>query len=308
MPIRLAIVGPGRVGQALGRRWAESGVDLLGYVGRDRARTAAAVAFAGRGRALQLADLRTAHVVVLAVGDPDLPELVAAAAAAGCTRRCALWLHTSGRHGLSVLAPLAAVAPASGRPADCVRLGALHPVAPFPDAAAGLAGLPDRPAVLLGEPRARRLLGRLCDRLGMRPLWADPRGDRTLYHAACALAANGLTALRAAVDEALAASSVLSPADAARLAQSLMAAALDACARHGAAAALSGPVARGDDATVAAHRTALLGTAAAADADPAPLDEVYRVLMLQALRLARRRGLDDAADRALRRALGAAME
>ena len=292
MPIRLAVVGPGRVGSALGHRFAAAGADLLGFVGRSAASAAAAVAFAQHGRVLALADLATAHVVVFAVGDPDLAAAVAAAAAAVARRRCSLWLHTSGRHGLEVLAPLAG----SG-----VRLGSLHPVAPFPDAATGLRQLAGRPVVLLGDARSRRLLLRLATMLGMQPLWARP-GDRTLYHAACALAANGLTALRGAVDTVLANAAVLAPQDADVLADALMAAALQACRERGAAAALSGPVARGDDATVAAHRTALLAHGGQA------LDDVYRALMVQALELALRRGLSESAATALRRALGAAMD
>jgi predicted short-subunit dehydrogenase-like oxidoreductase (DUF2520 family) len=286
VPVRLAVVGPGRVGTALGRRWAEAGVDLLGFVGRTAASAAAAVAFCGRGRVLALADLARAHAVVLAVPDPLLPEVVRAAAAAAPGRACSLWLHTSGRHDLSVLEPLRAAS---------VRLGALHPVAPFPDVATGLQQMAGRPAVLLGEPRALRLLARLARMLGMQPL-ESRGGDRALYHAACALAANGLTALCAAVERAFAAAAALAPDDARAVAQALMAAALQATRDRGAAAALSGPVARGDAATVAVHRRALRGVAN-------ELDDAYRALMVQALALAEQRGLSAAAAAAVRQAL-----
>jgi NAD(P)-dependent dehydrogenase (short-subunit alcohol dehydrogenase family) len=108
MPVRIAIVGPGRVGQAFARQFAASGASVLGFVGRDGARTRAAVAALGTGRALACSDLVAAHVVVFAVGDGELEAAVAAAAAAG-GRRCCLWLHTSGRHDLSVFAHSAAL-------------------------------------------------------------------------------------------------------------------------------------------------------------------------------------------------------
>jgi predicted short-subunit dehydrogenase-like oxidoreductase (DUF2520 family) len=286
--VRLAIVGPGRVGQVLGRLWAEAGIDLLGFVGRSPAGVAAAVRFCGRGRALALADLATARVVVFAVGDPDLPAAVAAVVAAVPRRGPGLWLHTSGRYGTEVLGPLRGAG---------VRLGALHPAAPIADAVSALRRLAGQPAVLLGDEGALGLLRRLALRLQMRPLLGRP-GDRLLYHAACALAANGLTALRAAVDEVLATSGVLAPADGATLAQALMASALRECGEQGPAAALSGPVVRGDDATVAAHRAALRRQSR-------DLDDVYRALMAQALRLGEQRGLPVAAAAALRRALAA---
>ncbi|MEI6129871.1 MAG: Rossmann-like and DUF2520 domain-containing protein [Planctomycetota bacterium] len=286
MAIRLAILGPGTVGRALGRCFVEAGVDLLGFVGRNDQSAALAVAFAGRGRVLQLHELVFAHVVVIAVPDPLLPEIVRAAAAAAPGRSCSLWLHTSGRYDLEVLMPLRN---------GTVRLGALHPVAPFPDAASGMPKLAGRPALLLGDARARRLLERLAVLLGMQPMHSSG-GDRLLYHAACALAANGLTALRAAVDRVFAESCVLRPQDAEQLAQALMSAGLQACQERGAYKALSGPVVRGDAKTVAMHRAALHKVAP-------DLDSVYRALMSQALLLASARGVPEHMLSAVRAAL-----
>lgn len=284
MAVRIAIVGPGRVGTTLGDRFAAAGAHVLGYLGRDRARAAAAVAalaerVAGRPRVpapvvLEAASLATAHVVLFAVGDPDLERAVVAAADAGGARRCSLWLHTSGRHGLDVFAPIAA--------AHGVRVGALHPVLPFPAGALPPA-LDGAPAVLLGESRARRLLRRLVELLGMQPWFADQQ-DRARYHAACALAANGTTALLALVEALLDEAGGLPPAAGRQLAASLAAAAVHACRDGGPRAALSGPVRRGDAVTVAVHLNAL-GDGIAAD--------VYRALMQQALQLAREGGLDD---------------
>lgn len=275
MPIRIAVVGPGRVGQALGRRWREAGLCLLGFVGRTRASAERAIAFAGGGAVLDLADLAGAHVVVFATGDPDLPGAVAAAVAAREPRSCSLWLHTSARHGLEAFQPLERRG---------VRIGSLHPVAPFADAGRGYAALVGKPALLVADPRGKRLLLGLRQRLPMQPVWARPGGDRATYHAACALAANGLTALRADVDLAFRGSGLVDGADADRLADALMTAALDGCRADGAERALSGPVLRGDAETVTAHRRALARSAAQAE-------PVYRELMRSALRLAFARGL-----------------
>lgn len=273
MAIRLAVVGPGRVGRALARRLGERGVDVLGFVGRNPASVAAALAFCGRGRPLGAADLATAHVVVFAVGDAELPAAVAATAAATQPRSCSLWLHTSGRFGVDVLQPLRE---------HPVRCGALHPVAPFPDAESGLAALRGRPAVLRGEPRAMRLLHRLALLLDMVPC-VDHGGDPVLYHAACALAANGLTALADLVDGVLRAHGGLPAADAQQVRQALLTAAVDACGALGPTAALSGPVVRGDVATVRAHLAAL-------DAALPLAGAAYRALLLHAVELAERQG------------------
>lgn len=278
MPIRVAIVGPGRVGKALGRRMREAGVEVLGFVGRSEASAAEACSFLGSGRPLALAELSLAHVVMFSVSDPALADAVRAAVAAAAPRSCSLWIHTSARHDLAVFEPLATKG---------VRIGALHPVAPFPDAATGCALLDGKPALLVADPRGRRLLGALTQRLGMRPLWCQPGGSRELYHAACAMAANGLTALRATVDATFAHSGCLSPQDAAVAADALMRAALDLCASRGPVAALSGPVVRGDAVTLRAHRAALRAV------DPT-IDATYAALMAACVPLARDRGLAEA--------------
>ncbi len=286
MTLRVAIVGPGRVGQAFGRRLNQPRVALLGFVGRTTAAAAAAATWCGAGRAMTLAELGAAHVVMFTVGDADLPATVAAALAAAPPRPCSLWLHTSGRCGLEVFA---AAVPRG------IRCGALHPVAPFPDAATGERTMQGAPAVLLSDGRSERLLVRLCELLGLAPVLSRG-GDRVLYHAACVLAANGLTVLRGLVDDVFAAAGGLSRPDAGRLAAALMAAALRTSGELGAAAALSGPVLRGDAATLRAHLQAL------GEAVPAATPS-YLALMGGAVDLAVVRGLDPVAVAALRRAL-----
>ena len=288
MSIRLCVVGPGRVGAALARRWAERGVEVLGFLGRRPAAVAAALQFCGQGEALQPRDLSRGHVVVFAVGDADLPaDITTCAEAAQPLRSCSLWLHTSGRFGLEVLAPL------QQHP---VRLGALHPVCPFADAASGYAALPGRFAVLRPGDGAARLLQQLAFRLEMRPIQASPSGDPLLYHAACVLAANGLTALFSLCEQVMASSSAL-PADAARqVLSALMQAALDGAGAHGAAAALSGPVLRGDREGLQAHLAALQQNVP--QALPA-----YRALQHVAVDLAAARGLGLSQQQALRQLL-----
>ena len=140
-----------------------------------------------------------------------------------------------------------------------------------------------------------RLLRRLCDWLGMVPVDLPPGADRVLYHAACALAANGATALRALVDRAFVASG-LPAAAGARLGDALLQAAITACREHGPVAALSGPVRRGDAETVRRHLDRLARSAPEVAA-------AYRVLMQQALELARDDGLSTAAAVAVAAAL-----
>lgn len=277
MALAVLIFGPGRVGVAFARRLQAAGCNVLGFVGRDPARTRAAVAAAGVGAVCSASDHARAHVVVFAVGDADLPGAIAAAAAAAPPRPCSLWLHTSGRVGLEAFDGLAGI-----------RRGVLHPAAPVPLPAAAVDPLTGAAGVCVGDARGMRLLRGLCRRLGLRPVDGHG-GDRALYHAACALAANGLTGLFAAAADAIAASGVVGAADAGTVVHGLMRGALAACAADGPVAALTGAVRRGDAEAVVAHLRAL--RARHAVAVPA-----YLATAQCALTLARAAGLP--ADRA----------
>ncbi|HEB52886.1 MAG TPA: DUF2520 domain-containing protein [bacterium] len=272
MAVRIAIVGPGRVGRTFARAFAAAGVEVVGFVARTEAAAAAAVGELGQGRALTFADLDAVHVAVFAVGDNVLAEVVRAAAAAG-GRCCSLWMHTSGRHGLDVFEPARA---------RQVRVGALHPLLPFATSPTGT-DVAGAPALLTGEAKAMRLLRRLAGLLGMQPIVCGEQ-DRVLYHAGCALAANGAMALFELAERVLAAAGGLCGADGRRVVGALIGAAVASAARHGPAKALSGPVRRGDAATVQAHLQRL-GRAA-----PSALPS-YRALMAAALELARCEGL-----------------
>ncbi len=281
MALRIAIVGPGRVGIAFARRFVRAGVDVLGFVGRDRARTESSIDGLGADRAnlkvLTWPDVHSAHVVVFAVGDEELPAAIEAATSVG-GRHCSLWLHTSGCHGLDVFAKAQRLG---------VRVGALHPLLPF-SGSVPPQSMQGALALLLGEPRSMRLLHRLCAQLELRAIVCSASGssehNRPLYHAACALAANGATALFGLASELLQRAGGIANDDGDRIAASLMHAAVAASEQHGAGPALSGPVRRGDAETVAAHLAAL-------NAEQKTAVPAYVALMNGALRLARDQGL-----------------
>jgi predicted short-subunit dehydrogenase-like oxidoreductase (DUF2520 family) len=285
LPLRIAIVGPGRVGSAFGHRLAKRGCDLLGFIGPPH-RVEQAVLFARAGQALDGSAVARAHVVVFAVGDEDLALAVGTAVRSGPPRSCSLWLHTSGRHDLSVFDAAAG---------HGIRRGSLHPVAPFADAASGLRAMAGAPAVIDGDAQSLRLLRRLCDLLSLVPVpWAGT--DRAAYHAGCALAANGLTALYGLCQDVFATAGGFAAEERRRLVDALMEAALRGCSEHGAVAALSGPVRRGDADVVKAHVQSL--GRLLPDALPA-----YRALMQRALELAVAAGLKPDAVAAVQQAL-----
>jgi predicted short-subunit dehydrogenase-like oxidoreductase (DUF2520 family) len=226
---------------------------------------------AGSGRALAAAELGGADFVFLAISDDALPDVVQELAVAN-SGNAAIWLHGSGARGAEVLAPLSK----AGK-----RIAVLHPAASLPHESA-LAGTP---LVATGDPDVREQVLALGRAIGGVPTWVDAL-DSPLYHAACALLANGPTALYAAGLEMLAASS--SGALGATQARALLQSAVEPLATSDPADVLTGPVRRGDAETILAHRRAL------ADSQPDVL-RLYDALMHRALVLATEAGLSPAA-------------
>jgi predicted short-subunit dehydrogenase-like oxidoreductase (DUF2520 family) len=245
-PARLAVgvIGVGRAGTALGAALARAGHAVVAAsavseasVRRARATFPDAV-ITDPGQVLLRADL-----ALLTVPDDVLPGLVAGLVATEAPMQGRMLVHASGRHGLAVLEPAA-------------RRGALplalHPVMTFTgrgddvDRLAGTSFGVTAPDVL--RPAAEALV----IEMGGEPVFIAEE-HRDLYHAALAGAANHLITLVAEAEDVLRAAGVADPA---RLLGPLLSAALDNALRFG-DAGLTGPVARGDADTVAAHVAAL---------------------------------------------------
>jgi predicted short-subunit dehydrogenase-like oxidoreductase (DUF2520 family) len=220
-PLRVGIVGPGRVGTALARALRDAGVEVEGPLGR-----------AGRPAGCD--------AIVLCVPDGEIE-----AAAEPVTAAAPFVGHTSGATPLSALAH--AGVPAFG----------LHPLQSFAHQGVRFAGA--GAAVSGTTPEALAFATELAERLGMRPFEIDDEG-RAAYHAAASVASNFLVTLQAAA-EAIAAGAGLDREAARALLAPLVRQTAENVAELGPEAALTGPIARGDDATVAAQRAAVEETA-----------------------------------------------
>ena len=244
------MIGAGRAGTALGVALARAGhhVVAVSAVSEASLRRAHAnfpdAVVTDPGQVVGHADL-----ALLTVPDDALPDLIAGLAATGAPLEGRMLAHASGRYGVTVLE-------------EAVRQGALplalHPVMTFtgrPDDVDRLRGTcfgVTAPDVL--RPAAEVLV----IEMGGEPVFI-PEEHRDLYHAALASAANHLITLVAQATDLLRTAGVANPA---RMLGPLLSASLDNALRFG-DAGLTGPVARGDAATVAAHVAAI--EAAASD-------------------------------------------
>jgi predicted short-subunit dehydrogenase-like oxidoreductase (DUF2520 family) len=241
-PARLSVgvVGVGRVGSVLA-----AALRLAGH----RIVAASAVSDASRARVEDLlagtpvhdppSVVAAAELVLLTVPDDVLPGLVEGLAVAGAIRSGQLLVHTSGRFGVGVLEP-------------ATRAGALplalHPVMTFTGRSEDLARLDGCSFGVTTPDALRPIAESLVVEMGGEPEFVE-EAMRPLYHAALAGGANHLTTL---VNESVSLLTRCGVEHPARMLGPLLGAALDNALRAG-DQALTGPVARGDAGTVAAH-------------------------------------------------------
>jgi predicted short-subunit dehydrogenase-like oxidoreductase (DUF2520 family) len=233
--LRVGVVGAGRVGAVL-----SAALHVVAAAGESDAslrRMAELLPGVPRRKPTDVA--KAADLLLLAVPDDMLGNVVTMLADSGALHAGQLVVHTSGRHGLAVLAPARAVG---------ARVAAMHPAMTFTGTALDLDRLPGTVFGLTAGAEERPVVESLVADLGGTPMWV-PEEMRTLYHAGLAHGANHLVTL---VTEAMEILSAAGAADPAGTLRPLLTAALDNALEHG-DAALTGPIVRGDLGTVRAH-------------------------------------------------------
>lgn len=238
--LRVGVVGAGRVGAVLGAALAAAG---------HRVVAVSAVSEASLERAATLLPdvpvhpveevVAAADLVLLAVPDDALTDLVAGLATTRVWRSGQIAAHTSGAHGLAPFAPAV--------DQGVIPL-ALHPAMTFTGTSLDLARLHEACFGITAPEPLRAVAEALVMEMGGEPVWV-PEESRPLYHAALAHGSNHLVTLVAQAREILAEAGV---AHGERLLGPLLQASLDNALASG-DSALTGPVARGDAGTVDTH-------------------------------------------------------
>ncbi len=273
MSERVFIVGAGQVGRGLYRAFRAAGVEVIGL----HSRRPSPAATSSGGLPGNVAD---ANTVVLAVRDDQIDDAIASLIElrSGNQRRVSpgtVVVHTSGGAEPSLISEL---------PSMGLWGGTFHPLVPFAN--------PERAPELLrrawigidGDEPAKATSRRLAGHVGARTLDIPP-GTKSIYHAAAVIGSNFPVVL-AAVATRLLSDAGIPASSAARAVHSLMEGAVSNLADADPETVLTGPVVRGDSATVQRHLAALRH-------DP-EARALYRRLSFAALDIASRRGTDPA--------------
>lgn len=238
--LRVGVVGVGRVGSALGAALARAGHEVVAASGVSaQSRRRAEQMLPGAALLAPDETVAAADFVLLAVPDDVLRPLVAGLAETGAWRPGQLVAHTSGAQGIGVLDPAAARG---------VLALALHPVMTFTGRPEDLDRLDGASFGVTAPDELRPVAESLVVEMGGEPVWV-PESARALYHAALSIGSNHLVTL---VNDTLALLDGVGVEQPARLVAPLLSASLDNVLRLR-DAALTGPVSRGDVATVVSH-------------------------------------------------------
>lgn len=270
---RLMVIGPGRVGLALGHALSQAdAVGHLVYCGR-RPEPPSHPLFvqdvAEYHFGLRAPPLGT-EAVLLTLPDRVLPEMAHALAGQGRPAPGTVVMHTSGSLSTEVLAPLHAVGYA---------VGSLHPLQTISHPVTGAERLRGACFAVTGEAPARRWGRALVGSLAGRVLEV-PVARRPIYHAAAVLASNGVSALLTLAAELMMQAGVDAD-DVPTAIAALARASLDDGFGEQLHPGLTGPALRGEAEAVGLHLRALEGDAR----------EVYRALSGVLADLAELRGL-----------------
>ncbi|AIY42641.1 Ketopantoate reductase PanG [Collimonas arenae] len=232
----------------MGRLWHRQQVfSLLDVLNRSSDSSRHACAFIGAGDAVaSYADLRQADVFLIAAGDDQIAACCSALAAAGKLRPGSIVFHCSG--ALSSLELVSAS-----------ELGAvvasIHPIRSFASPQQVADHFSGTWCGSEGDAAALAVLGLAFNAIGAQ-LVEIQRDQKTLYHAAAVFASNYLVTLIDVAQQAYAAAGI-APELALKMIEPLLIESAANAFRLGPAAALTGPIARGDLATVTRQHQAV---------------------------------------------------
>jgi predicted short-subunit dehydrogenase-like oxidoreductase (DUF2520 family) len=240
----IGIVGAGAVGTALGVALSRAGWPIHAVASRDAARRERFRSLVEVGRVFMDPEPLVEEVELIILAVPD--DVVAPLARTLRMYGGQAMIHTSGALGAEALAP----AMAAG-----TQIGSFHPLVSFADTERAVEALHGATIVIEADDQLASMLAEMAEAIGATPVRLAP-GAKAAYHAAAVLAAGGFVALLDAIAE-LGRVAGLDEQGSLAIYGRLIEGTLGNARALGIAAALTGPITRGDLGTLRANLGAI---------------------------------------------------
>lgn len=187
MPRTFCIIGAGSVGQALAYLLHHAGWTFIGAASRKFESASEACRFVGDGiPAEDKGELaNAADLIFVTTPDEAIAGVCEELADQDAIRPGSVVAHCSGGLSSSILEPARKCG---------AHIGSLHPLQTLPDPERGVALLPQSKCCVEGDEKAVETLREVVDSLGAEA-FTIPTGRKALYHAAAVMACNYLVTL-----------------------------------------------------------------------------------------------------------------
>jgi len=245
MTERIAIIGLGKVGRAMGSLLAQTGYRIVALCDlREEALQQAHPLTGGLMTTNDVEAASLADTVFITTSDDAIQETCATIARSGVITPAQKYVFTSGA------CPLAVLDPARSQGAE---IACLHPLQSFADVAGAIRNLPGSVfGVTASSPNMEAWARQLVSSIGGIPVIIRDGEPKTLYHIAACIASNYLTTL---LHQAITIYKQLGMTEeqALKAILPLVGGTISNIERQGSVAALTGPIARGDVGTIQRH-------------------------------------------------------
>lgn len=286
----LTIIGPGRLGMALGLALSKSNYPINALVGRERQQTKRAARLLDvQPRVVVAKDLSRLHVsdlVLITTPDDQIPSVAEELSQKSQWNGRPVVLHTSGALSSEILNPLAKLG---------WHTGSIHPLVSVSDSLEGANSFAGTYWCLEGDKVALKLSKTLVADLKGRSFSINS-ADKPLYHASAVMTSGNVVAVFDIALDMLSECG-LTKSDAQKVLLPLLRSTVDNLVTRNPSAALTGTFSRGDVATVDRHINSL------SKKRLAEALEVYRLLGKKSLKLAAAKGLNPTARKKIEKKL-----
>ncbi len=270
---RIAILGTGKVGTAVGHLLKRAGHEIVAVADLSMEAARRAVVYTGGEPTTDLnRAARIADCILITTYDDSIAGVCEAVSAGGGVEEGNRVIHTSGAGGLDLLL----AARRRGALTACI-----HPLQTFADVDSAIRKIPGSTFGITADERLVPWAEGIVGDLGGKPFLVRDE-DKALYHAAACMASNYLVTLMYLVEEIYGRMG-LTREEAMRAFWPLVRGTIGNLEDKGTIASLTGPIARGDGGTLEKHLQGFRKRF------PALLD-VYREMGLITVELAARRG------------------